>query len=104
MGYSSENIENLARSLTTTAITNELRQTLSASVNELILSDFDTLLQLLYRLDVDEKKILALLKENPGTDAGNTIADLIIERQVQKLKSRQQFSQQDNSISEEEKW
>ena len=37
-------------------------------------------------------------------DAGNIIASLIIERQEQKIKTREQFSQRDNGFDEEEKW
>ena len=48
------------------------------------------LVQILYRIDVSEKKIKTLLKENQGSDAGKIIASLIIERQMQKIKSRQQ--------------
>ena len=70
----------------------------------MILSDFDKLVMMLYRLDINETKLRKILNENPSQDAGNMIADLIIERQLQKIKSRQQFSQRDNNISEEEKW
>ena len=70
----------------------------------MILSDFDKLVMLLYRLDINETKLRKILNENPSNDAGNIIADLIIERQLQKIKSRQQFSQRDNNISGEEKW
>ncbi len=104
MNIEENNIEHLIALVTTNKPSNETHNKLSVAINELILSDFDKLVLLLYRLDVDEKKLRAILKEKPGTDAGHTIADLIIERQVQKIKSRQQFSQRDNNISEEEKW
>ncbi|MFM9908001.1 MAG: hypothetical protein ACKVOW_01560 [Chitinophagaceae bacterium] len=104
MSNDENNIEHLLTLVTTKKPSNEFHIRLSLAINELILSDFDKLVLLLYRLDVDEKKLRAILKEKPGTDAGHTIADLIIERQVQKIKSRQQFSQRDNNISDEEKW
>ena len=104
MSYPTDEIESLVSSLTTTKAPGELRRQLSVAVNEMILSDFDNLVLLLYRLDIDETKLRKILNENPSSDAGNIIADLIIERQLQKIKSRQQFSQRDNNISDEEKW
>ncbi len=80
------------------------RQALAAKINELLLGNFQQLISILYRMDVSEAKLRLLLKENPGTDAGLIIADLVIERQAQKIKSRREFRQRDNDISEEEKW
>ena len=82
----------------------ELHSQLSAYINRLIKNDFDKLIAYLYRIDVNEEKLKSLLQQKPGEDAGNIIASLIIERQEQKVKSRQQFSQRDNSFDEEEKW
>jgi len=48
-------------------------------------------------------KLKHLLKENPGEDAGFVIADLIIERQLQKIKSRKE-TKKDNHIPDDEKW
>ena len=77
---------------------------LAVYVNKLIQTDFHKLISILYRLDVSETKLRQLLEENTGSDAGSIIADLIIERQIKKIKSRKQFSQQDNDIDENEKW
>jgi len=77
---------------------------LAVHINKLIQTDFHKLIAILYRLDVSETKLRQLLEENTGSDAGLIIADLIIERQLQKLKSRQQFRQRDNDIDENEKW
>ena len=80
------------------------KQLLIAAINELATTNFDKLISILYRMDVNEKKLKLLLKDNPGTDAGLLIADLMIERQAQKIKSRQQFNQRDNDIDDENKW
>lgn len=77
---------------------------LSSFINELILNDFSQLVHILYRVDIPEKKLKQLLTDNAGKDAGRIIAEMIIERQIQKIKSRQQFNQQDNNIDENEKW
>ena len=82
----------------------EIRRRLAEDINHLIIHDFNKLVSLLYRVDVNEAKLKHLLKENPGSDAGNIIADLIIERQLQKIKSRQQFRQRDKTIDDEDNW
>jgi hypothetical protein len=83
---------------------NEIHALLSAYINMLIKDDFDKLITYLYRIDVNEQKLKSLLQQNPNEDAGNIIATLIIERQQQKIKIRQQFNQQRNDFDEEEKW
>ena len=80
------------------------KRLLAEKINNLIQTDFHKLVAILYRLDVSEEKTKKLLKENPDSDAGILITDLIIERQEQKIKSRQQFKQPDDTISDDEKW
>ena len=70
---------------------NELQERLTAFINELIVNDFQRLITILYRVDVDEKKLKRILKENIWTDAGEIIANLIIEREIQKIETRKQF-------------
>ena len=77
---------------------------LAEKVNELISTDFSKLILALYRVDVSEEKLKKLLNENPNTDAGLLIADLLIERQAEKIRSRQQYSKPDENISDDEKW
>ena len=80
-----------------------LKEQLSSHINFLIQSDFQKLVSILYRVDVSESKLKHLLKENPGYDAANIITDLIIERQLQKIKSRRE-QRNDENISDDEKW
>jgi hypothetical protein len=82
----------------------ELRSQLAIYVNHLILHNFEQLVSLLYRIDVSEAKIKSFLSRQTDENAGDIIASLIIERQLQKIKSREQFKQQDNNFEEEEKW
>ena len=82
----------------------ELLKFLANYINNLIKNDFEKLVSYLYRIDVSEPKLKSLLQQNPQEDAGNIIAALIIERQEQKIKTRQQFSQRDDNVQEEEKW
>lgn len=90
--------------LSPVTVFSEWRQQLVAEVNHLIQFDFNRLISSLYRLDVSETKLKSLLQQNPAGDAAAIITDLIIERQLQKIKSRRQFSRRDDNISEEEKW
>ncbi len=70
----------------------ELRNQLIAFVNDLINKDFNALVQLLYRIDVNEKKLKQLLQQNKNIDASLIIADLIIKRQLQKIATGKQFN------------
>lgn len=81
----------------------QVHQDLSAYINDLILNNFDELVRLLYRVDVSENKLKALLKENDKSNAGEIITTLIIERQIQKIRSRLEHGRDEN-ISDEEKW
>ena len=81
-----------------------MRLQLQALVNDMIKTDFQKLVNVLYRVDVNERKLKYLLQENVGEDAAVIIADLIIERQMEKIKARREFTRQDDDISDEEKW
>lgn len=77
---------------------------LSQIINEMILKDFERLVNLLYRIDVNEKKLKAILSQQTNTEAGKIIAALIIERQSEKIKSRESTYKKESDISDEEKW
>ncbi len=80
-------------------------QLLVDRINVLLDADFQALVSILYRMDVSETKLKQLLQESAGIDAGNIIADLMIERQAEKIRSRQQFGRKDDEqIDENEKW
>jgi len=80
----------------------DLQKSLSQYINDLVNHDFGKLVALLYRVDVSEKN----LKENLLTsteDAGSIIAHMIIERQIQKKKTRDQYKS-NTDIPDDEKW
>ncbi len=79
------------------------KEQLAILINQLINTDFEKLAGILYRIDVSEKKLKKLLSDNPGMDAGLLIADLVIERQIEKKKSREKF-RRDSNITDDEKW
>jgi len=68
-----------------------LKAKVSAYINDLIRNDFQKLLRILYKIDVDEEKLKKILKEDTERDAGEIIADLILEREKQKIETRKQF-------------
>lgn len=70
-------------------------------INELIKTDFQALAQLLYRIDVDEKKLKNLLRQYEGADAAPIISDLIIKRQIEKIETKKQFGNNKNTGADE---
>jgi hypothetical protein len=81
----------------------KLRDQLVNLINHLLLNDFNKLVQVLYRIDVNEQKLKQLVQKNPETDAAVIITDLLIERQEQKMKTKISFKKDDN-IPDEDKW
>lgn len=82
----------------------ELQHQLAGYVNDLIQHHFEQLISLLYRVDVSESKIKMLLQQQHNQDAANIIAALIIERQLEKIKTRRQFNRRDTNFTDEETW
>lgn len=99
-----EIIKNLAVVLPEDISLEEMQIQLAVYVNQLIQSDFQKLITLLYRIDVSETKLKQLLQQHPREDAGKIIAALIIERQLQKIQSRREFTQKNNDFTADEKW
>ena len=83
-------------------VSREWRQKLAGFINGLITNDFEQLLRILYRMDIDELKLRTALHQNPDRDAGDLIAELMIERQLQKIQSKKQ--QQKPPDESEELW
>ena len=73
-------------------------------INDLINKDFQALVQLLYRIDVNEKKLKELLKQNENIDAASIIADLIINRQLQKIATKEQFKTKEKTKPNDDSW
>ena len=82
----------------------DLLQQLADYVNDLLLNNFSQLVQLLYRVDVSEKKLRQLLKDHSSTDAGLLIAKLLWERQEEKIKTAIANKNANPNIQEEDKW
>ena len=79
------------------------RLELARRINDLIVNDFTKLVQILYQVDVDESKLRQLLDKRSTVDAGETIADLLIEREKKRVADRRDGSSSQD-IPENEKW
>ncbi len=77
---------------------------LAEHINFLITTDFQKLIFVLYRVDVNETKLKALLNQHPGADAGKIIAALLVERQEEKIISRSQHRPTQPPENDEERW
>jgi hypothetical protein len=82
----------------------ELIASLSFYINELINTNFDKLIFILYRMDVSEQKLKQLLANYPNKNAGIVVATLIVQRELQRQKDKAEFSKKDKNISDDEKW
>ncbi len=103
-----EVIKAINQSLDTDFRTNDatevFRSRLSAYINELINHDLNKLISLLYRIDVSEKKLSQMLKDQKGENASMLIADMIIDRQLKKIESKNRMKKQGEQEGGEEKW
>src|SRR5690349_6451288 len=80
-----------------------LHRVLSKRINLMINDDFHGLVQLLYSMDIAEDKLKLLLQNNPGENAGEMMATLIIKRQLEKIETRKAFTSH-RPIDENDRW
>ena len=59
-------------------------------IDDLIQNDLNRLFRILYRVDISEEKLKQMLAENKNTEvqSAEIIANLLIEREEEKIKSR----------------
>ncbi|MES2558809.1 MAG: hypothetical protein V4590_03660 [Bacteroidota bacterium] len=69
----------------------ELAEALTNVVMHLLLQDMEKLLNILYRIDVNEPKVKAAFAQNNPKLIAPTIAKLILERELQKAESRRKY-------------
>jgi hypothetical protein len=81
----------------------EILKLLAEKIVPIIQKGPDAFYQLMYRLDISEKKLMAILHE---TDVADKIAWLIYDRQLQKIRSRLEHrnQQQQGDIDPDLKW
>ena len=66
----------------------ELRIMLTARIMELLETNYEKLLSALYLIDVSEEKSRAAFQQKTNADVAVALADLIIERHMEKAKTR----------------
>lgn len=73
----------------------QLENELAKYLNNLMVTDFNKLVTILYRIDIaQEKAVLELTKNAEKESAGDTLARLIIERQLEKVITRWKYRKQ----------
>lgn len=70
----------------------QLREELIKAINQLLDTDFNKLLNILYRIDVSEEHIKMSLSLPQNSDISPAIADLIIARALEKIETRRKYS------------
>lgn len=71
-------------------------------INYLIQNDFEKLIYILYRVDVNENKIKAVLAQKNEVNAAIIIYNLLEERENEKAQTRELFRRQNSN--EETEW
>ena len=78
--------------LTKCDIMDELKQQLTIIISYLIDKDFQRLLNAMYRMDISEHKFKVALTLDPPSEVAPAIAQLIIDRELQKVITRRKYS------------
>jgi hypothetical protein len=69
----------------------ELKIYLTEKLTYLLENKYDTLINILYKIDVSEEKLSGLFSDTNREFIPEVLAELIIERQLQKVKFRQLY-------------
>ena len=81
------------------------RQELIDKINYLLVNDFATLVQILYRIDIDELKLKENLRQQNTEPAAKVIAEMMIKRVSNTLEIKKHYSNQtQNNVDEDLKW
>lgn len=71
----------------------EFRKYLTDKLKLLLDEKFDTLVNILYRIDISEKKLSHLFSGDNRDSIPSVLADLIIERQFEKIRLRKLYKE-----------
>ncbi len=67
------------------------RDALAARLQQIIDRQFSRLAPLLYRIDVDERKVDEIMRTAPFSEVPDRLADLIIQRRLQAMETRRSY-------------
>ena len=76
---------------TTSTHLNELESALTKLIKHLLDHDFQRLLNAFYKIDISENKLSEILSSSPPDDLSKTLAKEVIQREMQKVKTRQKY-------------
>ncbi len=71
----------------------DFKKYLISKLKFLLDEKFDTLVNILYRIDISEKKLSHLFSGNKRESIPSELADLIIERQLEKIRLRKLYKE-----------
>jgi len=71
----------------------EYKKYLTENLKFLLDEKFDTLVNILYRIDISEKKLSQLFSGNNRDSIPASLADMIIDRQLEKLRLRKLYKE-----------
>jgi hypothetical protein len=71
----------------------EYKKYLAEKLKFLLDEKFDTLVNILYRIDISEKKLSQLFSGNSRDSIPASLADMIIDRQLEKLRLRKLYKE-----------
>ncbi|MDH5367029.1 MAG: hypothetical protein OEW67_08590 [Cyclobacteriaceae bacterium] len=73
-------------------ILSDLKEQLTKIISFLLDKDLQRLLNAMYRIDISEQKFKEALAINPPSEVASAIAQLIIDRELQKVITRRKYS------------
>lgn len=79
----------------------ELLDLLTEKIAAIIAKGADPFYQLMYRLDISEKKLAEL---QGGTDVARKVAELVYRRQLEKIKSREKYRNSKSDTDPDLQW
>ena len=69
----------------------KLRNKVKHVIDHLLQTDFEKLLNIMYRLDIDESKFKAVISGTYGNDVSGKLAEFVIERELKKMETRKRY-------------
>jgi len=78
----------------------DLKRVLCIRILELLDKNLERLLSMLYRVDLNQKKLDEIFQDGSKDEIALKIAEAVIERQLQKIKTRQYYKNQESGLIE----
>lgn len=89
-----QGVNSIARTVDCTTLA-EFKKYLSQKLSDLMDNNFNQLVNILYRIDIDEYKLKKIFSAESRAYIPDALAELIIERQIQKIYWRNKYRQGD---------